>query len=154
MDYSKLKSLLREDEDNPRWTEDDENKFCEEMFNVQLDKVAAFQERTFKELEARTDKAAEKLQDLAPEDGKLKGELTAGRFKEVEEELDSIINETKELKKFSNINYTGFLKIVSHGLTLVSYILGRKLCLLRRASVCFTAGLCSIFGSKRMLTLY
>lgn len=113
MDYSKLKSLLREDEDNPRWTEDDENKFCEEMFNVQLDKVAAFQERTFKELEARTDKAAEKLQDLAPEDGKPKGELTTGRFKEVEEELDSIINETKELKKFSNINYTGFLKIVS-----------------------------------------
>jgi SPX domain protein involved in polyphosphate accumulation len=114
MDYSKLKSLLRENEDNPRWTEDDENKFCEEMFNVQLDKVAAFQEKTFKELEARTDKAAGKLQDLAPEDGKLKGELTTGRFKEVEEELDSIINETKELKKFSNINYTGFLKIVSY----------------------------------------
>lgn len=121
MDYSKLKSLLREDEDNPRWTEDDENKFCEEMFNVQLDKVAAFQERTFKGLEARTDKASEKLQDLAPEDGKLKGELTTGRFKEVEEELDSIINETKELKKFSNINYTGFLKIVSYITPLCSF---------------------------------
>ncbi|CZR53858.1 related to VTC2-putative polyphosphate synthetase [Phialocephala subalpina] len=112
MNYSKLKSLLREDEDNPRWTEDDENKFCEEMFNVQLDKVAAFQEKTFKELEARTDKTAEKLKDLAPEDGKVKGELTAGRFKEVEEELDGIISETKELKKYSNINYTAFLKIV------------------------------------------
>lgn len=117
MDYSKLKSLLREDEDSQRWTEDDENKFCDEMFNVQLDKVAAFQESTFKDLEARTDKAAAKLQDLAPEDGKVKGELTTGRFREVEEELDSIINETKELKKFSNINYTGFLKIVSYSPT-------------------------------------
>ncbi|KUJ08573.1 SPX-domain-containing protein [Mollisia scopiformis] len=112
MDYSKLKSLLREDEDNPTWTEDDENKFCEEMFNVQLDKVAAFQESTFKALEARTDRTAEKLRDLAPDDGNVKGEVTKGRFKEVEEELDGIINETKELKKFSNINYTGFLKIV------------------------------------------
>lgn len=130
MDYSKLKSLLREDdEDNPRWTEDEENKFCEEMFNVQLDKVAAFQESTFKELEARTDQAAEKLKDLAPEDGKMKGELTTGRFKEVEEELDSIINETKELKKFSNINYTGFLKIVSYSLAPL-WLYGRRAALL------------------------
>ena len=113
IDYAKLKDMLREDVDDDRpWTEDDENKFCEEILNVQLEKVAAFQASTFKELENRTNKAGEKLRDLAPEEGKAKGDITTGRFKEIEEELDAIINETKELKKYSNINYTGFLKIV------------------------------------------
>jgi SPX domain protein involved in polyphosphate accumulation len=113
IDYAKLKGLLREDvEDDRAWTEDDENKFCDEILNVQLEKVAAFQASTFKGLEQRANKAGEKLRDLAPEEGSVKGDITAGRFKEIEEELDSIINETKELKKYSNINYTGFLKIV------------------------------------------
>jgi SPX domain protein involved in polyphosphate accumulation len=113
IDYAKLKGLLREDvEDDRAWTEDDENKFCDEILNVQLEKVAAFQASTFKGLEQRANKAVEKLRDLAPEEGSVKGDITAGRFKEIEEELDSIINETKELKKYSNINYTGFLKIV------------------------------------------
>lgn len=113
VDYGKLKGLLREDvEDDRAWTEDDENKFCDEIFNVQLEKVAAFQASTFQELEQRANKTGEKLRDLAPEEGNPKGDITAGRFKEIEEELDAIINETKELKKYSNINYTGFLKIV------------------------------------------
>jgi len=113
IDYGHLKNLLREDvEDDRPWTADDETKFSDEIFNVQLEKVAAFQASTFKELEYRATKAGEKLRDLAPEGGKAKGDITIGRFKEIEAELDSIISETKELKKYSNINYTGFLKIV------------------------------------------
>lgn len=113
IDYAKLKGMLREygDDDNP-WTEDDENKFCEEIFNVQVGKVADFQASTFKALESRANKAGEKLRDLTPEEGKPPGDITTGRFKEIEEELDSIINGTKELKRYSSINYTGFLKIV------------------------------------------
>jgi SPX domain protein involved in polyphosphate accumulation len=115
VDYSKLKTLLREDgpqdEDKP-WTEDDEARFCEEILNVQLEKVAAFQESTFKKLEQRTALAGEKLRDLAPEEGKPKGHITLSRFRELEGELDSITNDVKELKKYSNINYTAFLKIV------------------------------------------
>jgi len=103
---------LREDEDDPTWTEDDENKFSDALVNVELEKVAAFQASTFKSLEERANKAGEKLRDLAPEEGAPKGTITEGRFKEIEEELDTITNETKELKKYSNINYTGFLKIV------------------------------------------
>jgi len=79
--------------------------------NVQLDKIASFQAATFKGLEERANKAGEKLRDLSPEDAKNKSEIATSRFKEVEEELDSIINETKELKKYSNLNFTGFLKI-------------------------------------------
>jgi SPX domain protein involved in polyphosphate accumulation len=110
LDYAKLKSLLREDgsrdEDKP-WTEDDEARFCEELLNVQLEKVASFQESTLKKLEQRASQASDKLKDLAPEDGRPKGDITVGRFKEVEEELDKITSEVKELRRFSNINYTG-----------------------------------------------
>ena len=116
IDYAKLKHLLREDAasegDERPWTDNDENKFCDEILNVELEKVAAFQASTMRTLEQRTHNAAEKLKDLAPEEGKPKGDITTGRFKEIEDELDAIINETKELKKYSNINYTGFLKIV------------------------------------------
>jgi SPX domain protein involved in polyphosphate accumulation len=115
VEYSKLKTLLREDgpqdEDKP-WTEDDEARFCEEILNVQLEKVAAFQESTFKKLEQRTTQVGEKLRDMAPEEGKPKGDITLGRFRELEKELDSITNDVKELKQYSNINYTAFLKIV------------------------------------------
>lgn len=117
IDYAKLKHLLREDgpqdEDQP-WTEDDEARFCEELLNVQLEKVAAFQESTFRNLEQRTNSAGEKLRELAPEEGKPKESgltKTSFGFKEIEEELDSITNETKELKKYSNINVTASRKI-------------------------------------------
>jgi SPX domain protein involved in polyphosphate accumulation len=112
VEYAKLKTMLREDDEDDRWTEDDENKFCDEILNIQVEKVANFQASTFKVLEDRATKAGGKLQNLAPEEGTKQGDITTGRFKEIEEELDSIINETKELKKYSNINYTGFLKIV------------------------------------------
>ncbi len=113
MEYARMKSLLREDvEDDSTWTEDDESKFCDEILNNQLEKVAAFQASTFKSLEERTNKAAERLQKLAPEEGGSKEPVPAESFKKIEAELDEIINQTKELKKYSNINYTAFLKIV------------------------------------------
>jgi SPX domain protein involved in polyphosphate accumulation/uncharacterized membrane protein YidH (DUF202 family) len=115
IDYTKLKSLLREDkfdDDEVPWTEDDENRFCDEIFNVQLEKVAQFQEETFIALKGRVDAAFEKLKDLAPADGKPKGDIAVSRLRELETELDAITNDVTELKKYSNVNYTGFLKIV------------------------------------------
>lgn len=44
-DYGKLKVLLREDVDEDEdcfWIEEDENCFCDEIFNVQLEKVVEF----------------------------------------------------------------------------------------------------------------
>ncbi|EOO00086.1 putative vacuolar transporter chaperone 2 protein [Phaeoacremonium minimum UCRPA7] len=117
IDYTKLKNLLREDkfeDDDVPWTEDDENRFCDEIFNVQLEKVAQFQEETVASLRQRVDAAFEKLRELAPPaaEGKSKGDITTQRLKELEAELDEITNEVKELKKYSSVNYTGFLKIV------------------------------------------
>ncbi|KAI1376124.1 SPX-domain-containing protein [Hypoxylon crocopeplum] len=125
IDYSKLKVMLREDrredEDVP-WTEDDENRFCDEIFNVQLEKVARFQEKTVSTLKERAETAFDKLKDMAPspsssspddkdKDNKPKSDITTARLKELKAELDAITNEVKELKKYSSANYTGFLKI-------------------------------------------
>ena len=116
LDYAKLKNLLREngsgDEDRP-WTEDDEARFCEELLNVQLEKVATFQESTLKELEQRAAQASESLRELAPEEGKSTGGTNKDKFKEIEEELDKITGDVKELRKYSNINYTGLYQLWS-----------------------------------------
>ncbi|KAI5927973.1 VTC domain-containing protein [Camillea tinctor] len=115
IDYSKLKSLLREgpkeDEDVP-WTEEDENRFSDETFNVQLEKVAQFQAKTMNNLKERAEAAFEKLKDMAPSEEQSKSDITSARLKELKNELDAITNEVKELKRYSSINYTGFLKIV------------------------------------------
>ncbi|KAK7921076.1 VTC domain-containing protein [Apiospora marii] len=114
MDYAKLKNLLREDrkDDDQAWTEEDENQFCDEIFNVQLDKVAKFQEKELGALKDRIEVAFDKLKEMAPTDDKPKSDITNSRLKELKAELDSITNEVKELKKYSSTNYTGFLKIV------------------------------------------
>ncbi|KAK7427562.1 Phosphate metabolism transcription protein [Neonectria magnoliae] len=137
IDYAKLKSLLREDRSadddaNQPWTANDEERFCDEIFNVQLEKVAQFQEQRFNALKQRVDSSFEKLKELAPDQTSAddanadadtgasgqadappqKGEISASRLRALETELDDITNEVRELKKYSNINYTGFLKIV------------------------------------------
>jgi len=114
MDYSKLKSMLREqngDDDDVPWTEEDENRFCDELFNVQLDKVSQFQAKTASSLQQRADAVFDKLRELAPSEDKSKTGHTDSRLKELRAELDAIVNEVKELKRYSSINYTGFLKI-------------------------------------------
>lgn len=114
INYSKLKNLLREDErdDETAWTEEDETKFSDEIFNVQLNKVASFQEKTVASLQQRIDDAFEKLKDIAPADGKPKGDIATQRLQELKGQIDSITNEVEQLKKYSSVNYTGFLKIV------------------------------------------
>ncbi|KAK0613861.1 VTC domain-containing protein [Immersiella caudata] len=118
IDYSKLKSILREDkpddEDEP-WTEEDENRFCDEIFNTQLEKVAQFQEEKVKELRNRVDAAFDRLKDISTTDDgkpKPKSDVETQQLRDFEAELDSITNDVKELQKYSNLNYTGFLKIV------------------------------------------
>ncbi|KAG6066288.1 hypothetical protein E4U33_005622 [Claviceps sp. LM78 group G4] len=121
IDYAKLKSLLHEDkfdDDSVPWTEDDENRFCEEIFNVQLEKVARFQQEQVDSLKRRADVVFEKLKDFAPAEGSSTKEATArgdadvANLRALEKELDDITNGVRELKKYSSINYTGFLKIV------------------------------------------
>lgn len=117
IDYAKLQRLLRENEsedDADQWTEEDENRFCDEIFNTQLEKVARFQQERVDDLKKRVDAAFDKLKEMAPAetDGSVAQGEAAAQLKKLEAELDNITNEVKELKKYSSINYTGFLKIV------------------------------------------
>ncbi|OAA41400.1 SPX domain-containing protein [Metarhizium rileyi] len=118
IDYNKLKALLHDDkfdDDSVPWTEDDENRFCDEIFNVQLEKVAHFQQDRVDTLKKLVDAAFEKLKELSPTEGDKSAARTeeeTTKLKGLEKELDDITNEVKELKKYSSINYTGFLKIV------------------------------------------
>lgn len=131
LDYGKLKSMLREDDygvEDGSWTDNDETRFSDEIFNVQLGKVTSFHEAKFRELRDRIDAAFEKLKELpvpspneegasgsqkapVPASGP-RGDDATQRLKELEAELDAITNELNELKRYGNMNYTGFLKIV------------------------------------------
>lgn len=121
IDYNKLLTLLREDDredEADTWTEDDENRFYDEIFNVQLEKVAKFQQEQVDALKVKTEAAFGKLKELIPAPaegsaaGGIRADADASKLKELEAELDKITNQVKELKKYSSINYTGFLKIV------------------------------------------
>lgn len=126
IDYAKLKSLLREhdvndegddddgsDSDTSLWTEQDEEAFVQELINVQLDKVNAFQSQTSQQLRERTSACEAKLRPLAPvadQESPSDGPERRKVASEVLQELDSITKEVSELEKYSRINFTGFLK--------------------------------------------
>lgn len=120
IDYGKLKTLLREDQfddDAESWTAEDENHFCDEIFNVQLDKVAQFQQERSDDLKRRADAAFDTLKEFTPSDkdsGRTpaKGDIAISRLRQLEKDLDAITTEVKDLKKYSSINYTGFLKLI------------------------------------------
>ena len=121
IDYAKLKQLLREDrleEDGGLWTEDDESIFVEELVNVQLEKVNAFQEKIYKNLQERIFNCEEKLEDSQSsgepeenaEDEKQEKSIGKDELSEILKELDGISKDLNELEKYSRINFTGFLK--------------------------------------------
>ena len=111
IDYSKLKKLLREDEaeKNPVWSEADEETFVNELTNVELEKVNKHQVDTAKQLERRLKACEEKLQPIADQDAPPAG-VGKAIAEETITELDKISDEITELKRYSRVNYTGFLK--------------------------------------------
>ena len=136
IDYDKLKTLLKEDRSDTEspigpedhdWTEEDEGAFVEELVNVQLEKVHDFQAETVQKLRDRITKCEAELEPLAAKeddqppaesgDANAKDDSHGPQREEREKilkdalaELDSISQETKELERYSRINYTGFLK--------------------------------------------
>ncbi|KAF6219808.1 hypothetical protein HO133_003633 [Letharia lupina] len=143
IDYAKLKQLLREDdpseEEYGEWTEDDEGRFVEELVNVQLEKVNAFQAETYTRLREQTsdcetrlekeagsetkgeeasgqnhdqDEKHDEKQDEKQDEKKDEKSQEDGKLQQVLKELDGIMKEINELEKYSRINYTGFLKAV------------------------------------------
>ncbi|KAL8861034.1 MAG: hypothetical protein Q9178_002547 [Gyalolechia marmorata] len=129
IDYSKLKQLLRDDgstkgsdsahADDQDWTEEDEGAFVDELVNVQLEKVNAFHDETYKSLRDRTSRCESEAQKIAAsERNEVDNDTQPGAADDGEqitlpkllEKLDGITKEINELEKYSRINYTGFLK--------------------------------------------
>ncbi|KAK1145445.1 Phosphate metabolism transcription protein [Aspergillus melleus] len=123
IDYHRLKVLLKEhdvtgdgsDSDSSQWTEQDEEAFVQELINVQLDKVNAFQVETSQQLRERTSECESKLRPLAPDTDQETPAVADETKKrsiasQVLQELDGITREVSELEKYSRINFTGFLK--------------------------------------------
>lgn len=123
IDYTKLKTLLREndvtgedasDSEDDEWTEQDEEAFVQELLNVQLERVNSFQAETSQQLRERTTACEAKLRPLAT-DAEQEGPALDEQKKrsiatEVLQELDNITKEVSALEKYSRINFTGFLK--------------------------------------------
>ncbi|EXJ91521.1 hypothetical protein A1O3_00069 [Capronia epimyces CBS 606.96] len=116
LDYEKMKKLLREDETSPQgrggeasWTEKDEENFVHELTVVQLEKVSQHQADTFNAIRERAAACEAKLPTPETENGKSEEEWKAVA-RDMLKELDSISKDLNELRKFSRINYTGFLK--------------------------------------------
>ena len=117
LEYEKIKKLLREDETSPQgrggegsWTEQDEENFVNELTVTQLEKVHQHQVDTFKSLRDRTAACEAKLPPSDSGDAGKSDEELKEVAKELMPELDSISKDLNELRKFSRINYTGFLK--------------------------------------------
>ncbi|KAK7902314.1 Phosphate metabolism transcription protein [Exophiala xenobiotica] len=117
LEYDKIKKLLREDETSPQgrggagsWTEQDEENFVHELTTVQLEKVNQHQINTFNSIRDRAAACESKIPDPEKEDTGMSEDDRKAVAKDTLKELDSISKDLNELRKFSRINYTGFLK--------------------------------------------
>lgn len=117
LQYDKIKKLLREDEVSPQgrggessWTEQDEENFVHELTVTQLEKVNQHQVDTFNALRDRAAACEAKLPNQEDEGVGKSDDEEKAIAKDILKELDSISKELNELRKFSRVNYTGFLK--------------------------------------------
>jgi DNA replication licensing factor MCM4 len=124
IDYDRLKALLQNYEtepspSNPRpkkkpeWSEDDEQSFVKEL-EAELDKVFTFQKVKSQEIVQRI-KASEA--EVGQVLGRLESAIddqkpTDEDFELLEEDLSDIIADVHDLGKFTQLNYTGFQKII------------------------------------------
>ena len=104
--YDALKVMLKQDEPEESWTEEDESKFVERL-DENLEKVYSFQNEQYERLigdVAKLEEELDQIQDSSEHDEQ--------QVKSFVQSLDVLTEGSKELEKYSRINYTGFVKIV------------------------------------------
>lgn len=104
--YDTLKSLLKQGAPSEEWTENDESAFVEKL-DAELENVYSFQSAKYNSLQ----KDATDLETGLEEMRKQK-EVDERQVKSFVRDLDELTEESKELERYSRINYTGFIKIV------------------------------------------
>ena len=109
---------------NPKrrpWTEEDEKSFVAEL-EGELDKVFTFQRVKSGEIVRRIKASEKEVNDVISRLDQNGPDRDAGTFKEetptdddfllLEEDLSDIIADVHDLAKFTQLNYTGFQKII------------------------------------------
>ena len=105
--------------ENPRpkrqWSEKDEKSFIEQL-EGELDRVFSFQRTKYKEIVNRIDNSEEEVKDvlkrLESYDETENKDNLAEDFELLEQDLSDIIADVHDLAKYTQLNYTGFQKIV------------------------------------------
>ncbi|QDS71688.1 hypothetical protein FKW77_008193 [Venturia effusa] len=131
IDYDGLKDALNTDyesdptRDNPKpkrrpWTEEDEQKFVKQL-EAELDKVFTFQKVKSQEIVKRIRASEQEVNNVvAQADQQVPNDPQGGQadvsleedFMLLEEDLSDVIADVHDLARFTQLNYTGFQKII------------------------------------------
>ena len=124
IDYDSLKSALKTEyvtnptpenrkPDRKGWTEDDEKRFVA-LLEGELDKVFTFQKIKSEEIIRRIQTSEVEVHDVVGrlEAGNPNLQPTDEDFFLLEADLSDIIADVHDLAKFTQLNYTGFQKII------------------------------------------
>jgi SPX domain protein involved in polyphosphate accumulation len=111
IDYDRLKDLLRS-ATKSQWSDDDEQRFVKEL-ESELDKVFTFQKVKSQEIIQRI-KAGEAEVNIVVSKANNQGPDAPAEedYILLEEDLSDIIADVHDLAKFTQLNYTGFTKII------------------------------------------
>ncbi|KAF1963585.1 SPX-domain-containing protein [Byssothecium circinans] len=111
IDYESLKHALRAPRD---WDYESEQSFVEQL-EKELDKVYSFQQVKAEEIIRRIASSEKEVNECVAKldsPGPVDGGLSDDDFELLEEDLSDIIAEVHDLAKFTQLNYTGFQKII------------------------------------------
>lgn len=100
--------------DSPSWTESDEKAFVDVLEN-ELDKVFTFQKVKAGEIVRRIVVSEKEVEDVIralDQRGQGQDGPSEEDFEMLEEDLSDIIADVHDLAKFTQLNYTGFQKII------------------------------------------
>lgn len=129
--YDELKKSLKTDyvtqptpentkPDRREWTEDDEKNFVT-LLETELEKVFSFQKRKSEEIVERIKSGEVEVNDVVSRLERSNGSRRESvrmpppddeDFMQLEEMLSDIIADVHDLAKFTQLNYTGFQKII------------------------------------------
>lgn len=124
IDYDGLKDALKKpykngtDGERERWTDDDEAAFIKQL-EGELDKVFTFQKLKSKEIVGRIKASENEVKQVVDRQEELNrasdaetDESLEEDFQLLEADLSDIIADVHDLAKFTQLNYTGFQKII------------------------------------------
>ncbi|KAK9467227.1 VTC domain-containing protein [Lipomyces arxii] len=110
IDYEELKAMLDSGRPDEDWTEELEESFVRAL-EEELEKVFDFQKlRTYsinqrvKEMDGKVQDAIRSIDTSSP--------LSEQSFEDLELDLEEILSDVHDLAKFTQLNYTGFQKII------------------------------------------